>query len=765
MEGGGKMRRPAAGVWMGMVFGIAVASDRLNLWMALACLAVTAVLSSKRLTVLLIGVASLGSGMLLVMAQAPPVLETPHRVEAVGVVDRYSALSDSRFVFHARAVRPEGDVSLTRGLPNAFTVVFKPGNHPVPEPGRYYRVIMEIQSASPRRNPGMFDYRQHLNAKGILFQAQLIQMEDLSRPGHPVIRIREMVRRKMLGILVRQLGSEQGLLAAAMILGDTSELDPGMLESFRQTGTAHILAVSGLHFGILFTGTEMALDRLKIPYHLKKILLYGLLMLFLGLVGLKASALRAAGMLVLSGLLNTGSRGYDRLNSLAIVGVLILAFRPAQLFEAGYQMSMAAVFGITAIWPVILKSTLHSGPFRKMAESLALSVAVLIATALPSVFHFNTLPLISVAVNVPVVALTGIALPLVLLTVLLEFLPMVSSTTGWLSGLCLGWIHQVVLLAERSVPMPGLTLASPGLAASLVILAGLLLFFLRKTVPAVYQMGRVQLLCIFIMMTTAAVTLPLDRWLKPFDEVLFFDVGQGDSALIRTRHSEFILIDTGDGKAFRETELLLLKSGVSRLDLMVLTHPHADHIGGAVSVLKSLKVQRVALSAAADPKAYQGVAEAADQRGVEVISMAKGDTLRLKGGFLNVLSPDARSTGLGPNEASIVMTYETGDLAFLFTGDITARQEYAIMDQMPEAHTVLKVAHHGSKTSSHPEFVKALNPALAVISVGRNSFGHPSASTLETLETFGILTARTDQSGCVTVRTNGKILRWHRLFE
>jgi competence protein ComEC len=753
------MRRPAIIAWVGTATGIIAASGRLEIWLAALIAMGFAWIASERgrpkALIFVFLMLTLGYSLML-SRQTIPRVETPLRVAAVGYVDRYSALSEEKMIFkavqHSWIDESEHSQKAFR-LPETFSVVFKPeGQMKV---GGYYRLTMTLQSAPLPRNPGMFNYRQFLDSRGIAYQGKVEGSETLNLRPHKTIEFREKVRQQILNVLLRRIGAEEGQLAAAMILGDTADLDPELLEIYRRTGTAHILAVSGLHFGILFTGAEMLLDRVKLPHYFKKLSLIVLLLLFLGLVGLRSSAMRAAGMLILASGLQTYGRQYDRLSGLALVGMGILIFRPAMLFDVGYQMSMAAVYGIAAVMPVLTKPGRKGKSVIDFFNALALSLAVLVATALPAVWHFNTLSLISVFVNLPVVFLTGLALPLAFLTLPLSPLPVLPTVTGWLSSQGLRLIEVVVRLTEDLVVYPSIAAATPGVFKGAGVAGILLMFALRKSRREIFNYGRVRILVSAGLLALILFGLPFEAWMQPVDRIRFYDVGQGDAALLQTRAGEAILIDTGDGRAFREMDQLLLKSGVSRLSLMVLTHPHMDHIGGAEAVLERLKVGGLVLSGAARMEAYGSLTEVAMRRGVEVISVHAGDRIELKTGHLEVVSPPDDAVDMEANEASIVMTYVTGELSFLFTGDITARQEYAIIDRIPALRTILKVAHHGSKTSSSAAFISALKPGIAVISVGRNSFGHPGGVTLDTLRENAFITYRTDLSGCVEVKTDG----------
>ena len=776
------VRRPALMLWTGLAFGIMAAADHIALWLALGiALSISWVttepgalsragrrhgrmLTSNRSAAFILLLASFIAGFgLMVRHGQTHRAETPIVVTAVGYVDRYSALSEEKFIF--RATLHNGEV---KDLPETFRAVIKPEISL--EVGRYYRMTLSLKSAAVPTNPGMFSYRQYLDSRGIGYLGTITHAEAMDQREHMGTLLRERARQMILERLLAGMGENAGVLAAAMILGDTAELDPERLTLYRQTGTAHILAVSGLHFGILFSGVNIALDRLKLPYKIKKAGLLILVFLFLGLVGLKSSAMRAAGMLVFSVGLQFAGRHYDRLNVLGLVGAGILIFRPVLLFDAGYQMTMGAVYGIAVIMPALMAPGLSFGDRRglrvlKLLQGPALSLSVLLGTALPAAVHFNTLSLISVAVNLPVVFLTGIALPLAFITCLTAPLPGIPVLAGWLSAQALHWIEVIIHTVEREAARPSITTASPGVFVSCGIAGILGLFMLRRQRATVFEAGRLQLAVAALLLTLIVCFLPVEAWLQPVDRVRYFDVGQGDAALLQTRGGERILIDTGDGRAFREMDQLLLKSGVSHLDLMVLTHPHLDHTGGAETVLKRLRVDALVISGAVSPQAYGGIIPLAQSVGTEILVVDTGDQIQLENSRLQVLGPSAERPALDPNEASVVLLYRTDEVAFLFTGDITARQECAIIDEIPDLKTVLKVAHHGSKTSSDERFIASLKPGIAVISVGHNSFGHPGPKTLKTLEFNGFSTFRTDESGCVDIKIDGNAVYVKRMVE
>jgi competence protein ComEC len=248
-------------------------------------------------------------------------------------------------------------------------------------------------------------------------------------------------------------------------------------------------------------------------------------------------------------------------------------------------------------------------------------------------------------------------------------------------------------------------------------------------------------------------------------ELHVIDVGQGDAVAVRTPRGRWILTDAGrawnGGDAGRSTVVPYLRRYGGAVALFVLTHPHADHAGGAATVMRALHPAAYwdgAYAGTSDP--YRASLAAADSGGVPWQRAHPGDTLSVDGVTLRVLAPDSLwMSGLrDPNAASVVTLVEYRDVRFLLTGDAEAGEEERLVERYGATlhAAVLKVAHHGSKTSSTPEFLAAVHPRLAIISVGAgNSYGHPSAETLAALARAGVAVMRTDRAGTIVVRTDG----------
>lgn len=237
--------------------------------------------------------------------------------------------------------------------------------------------------------------------------------------------------------------------------------------------------------------------------------------------------------------------------------------------------------------------------------------------------------------------------------------------------------------------------------------------------------------------------------------VYFFDVGQADCALVRADGHD-MLIDAGDRGDDGRVLGLLRDRGVTRLDYIVATHPHADHIGCMASVVREFDFDSILMpDAETGTKTFEELLDAIDEKGAAVDVPSPGDTFSLGGARVEVLAPAKGYDNL--NDMSIVLRLTYGDTSFLLTGDAEKASERDMLASgLPLSADVLKVGHHGSNTSSREKFLKAVSPKYAVISCGKdNSYGHPDRDTLKRLEDAGAKVFRTDENGTVTAFSDG----------
>jgi competence protein ComEC len=621
------------------------------------------------------------------------------------------------------------------------------------------------------RNPGGFDYPAHLAREGIFLtgSGRADRLTPLT-PEDPPWPAR--IKRWALGMIHRHLPPASGALLAGLLLGERTELPRAADDAFRRAGVYHILAVSGYNVALIASSVFLGLSLLRIPRRIVAAVAIGILIGFALVVGGQPSVVRATvmGILLLAGLLL--ERDVNPMNSLALAALVILLWRPGDLWAPGFQLSFAATLGILYLAPPATRLLEENGWPRWLAVSAAVSLGAQAAVTPVMLAHFNQLSVVGVAANLVVVPLAGIATTLGLTALLL------SLMTDWFSHLLFESLWAILLLLRWSVrlfaglPAAMIHLPAPHWTTSLAfyLIWALLPFFRR------HWTVRTATASLAIVVLSVSVW----PWVAPSDgrlRVTFLDVGQGDAAFVELPDGTRILIDGGPGgeRRFDVGERViapfLWNRAVGRLDTVAMSHSDPDHAGGLAAILRRFRVKEFwenGIWAAGSEE----ILPLLDQSRAVRRRLKRGDRIWLGPALLTVLhppDPPLQGSPRGPasdeNNNSLVLRLDWGLASFLFTGDLEQEGEGELLaGRQPLRHLALKVAHHGSRFSTTEEFLKAGRPRLAVISVGaRNPFRHPTPGVIERLEQAGVRTVRTDRDGAIIFETDGRTLtvtRW-----
>lgn len=617
------------------------------------------------------------------------------------------------------------------------------GEPPPLAEGQRIAAELRLFPAAGFRNPDGFDYAAHLARDGVRVtgstRAERLAALEAPHPPWPA-----RVRARALAAITGALPPASAALLGGLLFGERTGLPRELDEGFRRAGVYHVLAVSGFNVALLAAAVFALCKLARLDRRASAGIAIALVLGFAAVVGPEPSVLRAVIMAVLVLVALLLEREAAVANSLALAAVLILALRPGDLHEPGFQLSFAATAGIVAA-PL---------PRGLVLGALGVSLAAQLAVLPITLAHFNQLSTIGVVANLGVVPLAGLATVVGLLGVALapasETLAQMAFDAVWPVLLAL---RAVVALAA-AVPGAVVHLPAPsGLAIACYAAAlglGLVWWRARAARPGAGRPGVAALALL-------AVAVALEAWplLRPPDgrlRLTVLDVGQGDAIVLEGPDGRVVLVDAGSGGAMRldagerVVAPFLWNRGVLRLAAAVVTHADADHAGGMRSI------------ASAFPVAETWDAE----------TLARGPRF-LGGAMISLVSPrEARAAGGGGhsrNDEAIVLRVEYGLAVFLLASDIEAAREQALVAAgAPLAATVLKVAHHGSRSSTTAPFLRAVRPALAVISVGaRNPYGHPDPGVLDRLRTGGARIYRTDEDGAVVLETDGRALtvtRW-----
>ena len=550
---------------------------------------------------------------------------------------------------------------------------------------------------------------------------------------------------------------------SALLLGRTGDLDRGMVSSFRRGGVYHLLVVSGLHVALAAGLALAGLSLLRIEGKPRDAALLASVAFFVVLAGANPPAVRAGIVLAVFLLARLLERPIPAAQAIGLSALLLFGAAPREVFSVGCALTFAAVCSI-ALFTAPIRSLF---PERAgwLASGLAVSLAAQIGTA-PIVFwRFNVVAAGAWLTAPLAIPLAGGMIALGALA--LAFLGAGATPVPLLELFGLG-SRLLEWVAERAAGMAFLRPTPP----LLPILAVLALSALAALAPRRLRVpcAAAAAILFFALALKSGAAGPARGF-----SIEALDVGQGDALLLRWDHHAF-LVDGGgpfdrDARDFGRTRLLpkLLDRGVTGLDAVLVTHPHPDHALGAFAVLEELPVGHFWRSSGEDEgDLYRDLEEVAARRGVPVERLARGSAVRWPDALLRVL----HSGGLmhkqdGINNQSVVAMFERDGMRALLTGDAGAATERELLEAGADARAhLLKVGHHGSRTATTPEFLRAVSPRSALLSCGRgNWFGHPAPQTLETLREARVPVLRTDllSDVRVTLEPTRTLLAWRGL--
>jgi len=601
-------------------------------------------------------------------------------------------------------------------------------------------------------------------------------------------------RNRLSDSLAEALPEPEASLAQALLLGDRSHVPEDIMLSFRDSGTSHLMAISGLHVGCLglavLGAAAWALGRRRPAYLL---LALAVVWLYASLSGMRPPALRASIMFSLFLVALWLGRPRSFMPSLVLAAALMVGLDPSVLWDVSFQLSFLAVAGIVLLvpawnarWEQLVSSRAEDRwPLMKVGRLIVypamVSLAACLATYPLVAYYFGYVSL----TGLPATFLALMALPaailLSLFTAVLGLLaPAVAWAVGWADWLSLGYMLGVVEgfaslpFASHEVGPVSAGVVWGYYAVLLAVLARRRLVaavsepvvWLRRRAPGMSKLAHsppkkwlaVPLLIAAVLVWIAVLSTPGGGL-----EVSFLDVGQGDSILVCTPAGQQVLIDGGpDPEAVCRELGERMPFWDRSLDVVVLTHADDDHLLGLVEVLGRYDVGLVVESGCEKgTSSYREWRRLLDGDGVRILEAAAGQQLDLGDGLtMEILHPQPElmtGTESDVNNNSVVLRLIWREVSFLLTGDVFDEAERRILQNgYALRSTVLKVAHHGSATSSCPEFLSAVSPQVAVISVGENTFGHPDSGTLDRLS--GIDVYRTDERGTITFSTDGERL-------
>ncbi len=635
-------------------------------------------------------------------------------------------------------------------------------------PGSFINVKGCIDSPDGRRNPGCFDYALYLRSLGVKYVLTADDIEvccdnDLRSSAVSFAAVicgsLYTVKEQFITTVEMHAGQKTAGIIRAVLFGDTGSIDEDVLEAFRKNGTAHVMAVSGLHVGIIY-GFLSLLWRWK-KGKLFFSLTISFFMVYMILASFSPSVVRAVIMVWLHIFADITNRRYDMASAAFFTALLMLIKEPMYIFNTGFQMSFLAVLTLSLIIPVIKQ--FYSGIFL-------VSLAVQIGLTPYISYVFNYFSLAAIVVNVPIIALLGLIVPIGMCCMVMMF---IAEPFGILLSKVIGGLCIMLEKLNSMTCIEGITVfdvKSPDVWLVAVYYLALLVFVSEDGRIMIMRKKKKLIKAMVCLVTAASIlfSLAAGNHFKNSDAV-FVDVGQGDCLHIRVDKNIFsrkynYLSDGGGSVSYevgkKTLKPYLLKNGVKNIDGAFVTHLHTDHYKGITELCREGMIERLYVFEGYRVREREIIADTG-LSGEQITYLHAGQMVMIgRDSYVEVLWPDPsgikeyeRLAALEGDENSLclIMKITVKNRSILVTGDVDSACLDGLAARYGEAldTDILKAAHHGSKYSDSTAFAEAAEPEYAVFQVGKNNFGHPDEGVIENFRQKGIMIYRNDLDGAV----------------
>lgn len=692
-----------------------------------------------------------------------------------------------------------------RHLSGTLLVTQTPDAGPAPRFGDTVAVRGQVKLPPTATNPGGFDYKEFLCRKSIFATLIAKHTGDVKlgkrATGNLLAAIAAQTHRSLLAAIARSpLPQDDKSLVAGVLLSERDGIAYENRLAFERTGAVHILSVSGLHLAVFATVLSYALRHLPTNRKLRNtanLVAILLLWIFALASGLSSATVRSAVMLTVVLLAPVLRRDADPLHALVVAAFVILFCDPLAIYDVGFQLSLACVGGILAwmnplqlwLFPLEYQMPLPVR-FGRGVIFLLMTGFVAQVAALPlTAYHFSLVSLIAPVAGILLVPISELLLVSGMAVAGLSALIPIPAM-AWMP---IHWLCQFLLQTTQVFAAPdfaAVALPPPPAGSVIAFYVAFVVLsltfrhlatrrtFFPETPPrrSTVQLAAFPLAALFALPLLVVLPPILAAKLQSNQlRVTFLDVGQGDSTVIETPDGAVAVIDgggypgtderyTGDPGS-RIVVPFLRRRGINRIDVLVPTHPDEDHVQGLIAVTRAFPIRRVLDGGVPDGgnDASARLRQLLQRKIIPVTKARRGQTIPLgtSGVMLDVLHPAETlltNTRSFTNGNSIILRLRYRNATMLFTADAEEAAEANLLQSgMPLQADVLKVGHHGSRSSSGQSFLATVSPSVAIISCGReNSFGHPAGDVLAKLKVVGATTYRTDRQGAIVVTTDGK---------
>ena len=663
----------------------------------------------------------------------------------------------------------------------------------------------EFQEPQGMRNEGGFNYKEYLKSLNIYgsVKAKNIKVIEQNK-GNIFMNFTYKISDEIKENIEEFMGEKYSGLLLGLLLGDSSKIDENIEENFKITSLTHILAVSGAQVSYIIAAMYSLLKR-KIGIQKTRVVIIASLIFYMTLTGFSPSIVRAGIMgiiLMISGLV---FRKNDIINSIAISLFFMLVYNPFLLENVGLQLSYLGTIGIIGFNKtiiLILKNIqIRNRKWKykinrklillisKIKEILAVTMSASLAVVPVMIYHFNLFGTYFLITNLLASIIIG---PITLLGTLLVIISFISINIAKVLSYILKFLIDILLFISSfsKLPISKIYIPTPTITFIIIIYLSLIIsLFIYKVfhernpnttilrvrnllalVKYKFKQNRddviKKIIIISIIISLCMIFIPRDL------QINFVDVGQGDSTFIITPKNKTILIDGGGSNTgsfdVGENTLLpyVLDKGYNKIDFMIISHFDSDHVGGLLTILEEIKVEKILIAKQEEQSEnYKRFLNIVKEKNIPVIIGKEGDKINIeKDLYLDILFPESEQIEENMiNNNSLVFNMHYNNFSMLFTGDIEEIAEKRIIEITNKSRLkadIIKIPHHGSKTSSTRELLERVLPKIALIGVGKdNLFGHPSSETIDKLDELEIKTYRTDINGEIMINVNKSGIR------
>lgn len=613
----------------------------------------------------------------------------------------------------------------------------------------------EFKQPEEARNYKGYNYKQYLKTKKIIGTVELEKVKILkSSNGSFIHNIQKYIRDTINGTLT----DEEGNLLLAILLGDKDKLSEDIQESFKTSNLSHMLAVSGAHVSYIILGLTYVLQNSIIGKKNGKIVCIIFLLAFMAITNFTPSVTRACIMAILTLFSSIIYRKSDVYTNISVAALITLIFNPYSLLDLGFQLSYGGTIGIIIFIKRIQEKKSNSKVINYIKQMALVSIYANIIIIPIMMYHFNTVSFTFIISNI-------MASPILGIIVITGFLFIIASiTVKPLTRLIAIFIKPILSILIKisqicsKLPFSNILVVTPYMF-NVISYYAIILYCIKSKKNNKCKII-ICLLIVLILINFIIYIFPQKL------RIFFIDVGQGDSTLIITPDIKTVLVDGGGSDSFDVGEKVLLPYLLDRrilkVDYVLISHFDTDHCGGILTIMEKVKVKNIIISEQAEhSENYERFKKLMIHKKIRLIEVKKVDKIKIgRYSEFKILFPTSRLLSENPlNNNSIVAQFNYNNFKMLFTGDIEKLAEQQILktEKAEIRADILKVAHHGSKTSSIPEFIKAVRPKIALIGVGKNNtFGHPNQQTIKNLENIKCRIYRTDLQGEIIIKIDQK---------